>query len=493
MTQPASRSRLSMRLNRTFRPALLAITVSTQSWPTILSMMGADALGLVFSGVIAVHLGLWIDGAVLTSPSLYAPLLPLLGLCIFAYATAGLYPGVAVSPVDELRLISTATTLIYLVLGSALFLFQGEGTYSRTVFLLAWVLSLVLVHICRALVRSLVAERRWWGYPVIIMGAGKTGDMVIRTLQRRPRIGLKPVFVLDDDPKKKGYLHGVPVAGKLDMAPRLARVHRIPYAIVAMPGVPRPRLLDMLTRYGQTFAHLLVIPDLFGFASLWIEAKDLGGILGLEVRQQLLLPGPRLAKFVIDLMLTLVGGLLLVPLLAAIAIAIRLDSSGPIFYGHTRIGQQGRRFRAWKFRTMVPNADQVLHQYLDAHPDLKDDWEQNQKLRNDPRITRVGWFLRRTSLDELPQLWNILRGEMSLVGPRPIVDEELWRYGDEISLYSRVPPGITGMWQVSGRNNITYEERVSLDAYYVRNWSVWVDIYILLRTVWVVLRGEGAY
>ncbi|MGF1512998.1 MAG: undecaprenyl-phosphate galactose phosphotransferase WbaP [Elainellaceae cyanobacterium] len=482
-----------MQIHRTFRPALLALTVSTQSWPTIVSMAGADVVGLGLAGAIAVRLGIWVDGNLLADPIQYAPLTPLLGLFILAYATVGLYPGVAVSPVDELRLISTATTLIYLVLGSALFLFQGEPAYSRTVFLLAWVLSLILVHVSRALVRSLLADQKWWGYPAIILGAGQTGEMVVRTLQRRPRIGLKPVFILDDDPAKKGELHGVPVVGKLDMAPRLARIYRIPYAIVAMPGVPRHRLMDMLARYGQTFAHLLVIPDLFGFASLWIAAKDLGGILGLEIRQQLLLPGPRLTKFVIDLLLTLIGGLLLLPLLTAIAVAIRIDSPGPIFYGHIRIGQGGHRFRAWKFRTMVPNADQVLQNYLDDHPELSADWAQNQKLRNDPRITRVGWLLRRTSLDELPQLWNILRGEMSLVGPRPIVDEELWRYGDKISLYSRVPPGITGMWQVSGRNNITYEERVNLDAYYVRNWSVWVDIYILLRTVWVVLRGEGAY
>ncbi len=482
-----------MQLHRTFRPALLALTVSTQSWPTVVSMVGADAAGLGLAGAIAVRLGIWVDGSLLSDPAQYWPLTPLLGLFILAYATVGLYPGVAVSPVDELRLISTATTLIYLVLGSALFLFQGMPAYSRTVFLLGWMLSLILVHVSRAVMRSLLAGQKWWGYPVIILGAGRTGDMVVRTLQRRPRIGLKPLFILDDDPEKKGTLHGVPVVGKLDMAPRLARIYRIPYAIVAMPGVPRPTLLDMLARYGQTFAHLLVIPDLFGFASLWIITKDLGGILGLEIRQQLLLPGPRLTKFVIDLLLTLFGGLLLLPLLLGIAIAIRLDSPGPIFYGHTRIGQGGQRFRAWKFRTMAPNADKVLQNYLDAHPELKEDWERNQKLREDPRITRVGWFLRRTSLDELPQLWNILRGEMSLVGPRPIVDEELWRYGDKISLYSRVPPGITGMWQVSGRNNITYEERVNLDAYYVRNWSVWVDIYILLRTVWVVLRGEGAY
>jgi lipopolysaccharide/colanic/teichoic acid biosynthesis glycosyltransferase len=142
---------------------------------------------------------------------------------------------------------------------------------------------------------------------------------------------------------------------------------------------------------------------------------------------------------------------------------------------------------------MVQNADRVLDEYLIRHPELKDAWEQDHKLRNDPRVTRVGRFLRQTSLDELPQLWNILRGEMSLVGPRPIVDEEIWRYGDKFTLYTKVTPGLTGLWQVSGRNNLPYEERVNLDAYYVRNWSVWLDVYILIRTIWVVASGEGAY
>ncbi|HHP7244740.1 MAG TPA: undecaprenyl-phosphate galactose phosphotransferase WbaP, partial [Elainellaceae cyanobacterium] len=364
---------------------------------------------------------------------------------------------------------------------------------SRGAFLLAWALSLFLVHLSRALVRSLFASKRWWGYPVIVLGAGKTGDMVIRTLQRRPRIGLKPVLVLDDDPNKRGTLHDVPVVGGVELAPRLARIRRIPYAIVAMPGVPRDRLLNLLERYGQTFAHLLIIPDLFGFSSLWVAAKDLGGVLGLEVRQQLLLPGPRIAKFCIDLSCTLIGGTLLLPLLGLIIILIRIDSPGPVFYGQIRIGQRGRKFKAWKFRSMVQNADKVLFDYLQQHPELRDAWETHHKLREDPRVTRVGKFLRRTSLDELPQLWNILRGEMSLVGPRPIVDEELWRYGDKFTLYTKVTPGLTGLWQVSGRNDITYEERVNLDAYYVRNWSVWLDIYILMRTVWVVFVGEGAY
>jgi lipopolysaccharide/colanic/teichoic acid biosynthesis glycosyltransferase len=142
---------------------------------------------------------------------------------------------------------------------------------------------------------------------------------------------------------------------------------------------------------------------------------------------------------------------------------------------------------------MVPDADAVLTKYLETHPELKEEWLRDQKLRNDPRITRTGRFLRKTSLDELPQLWNVLRGEMSLVGPRPIVEAEIERYGANFALYTRVLPGLTGLWQVSGRNDTTYPERVALDSYYVRNWSVWLDLYILARTVWVVLAGKGAY
>ncbi|NJO41020.1 MAG: undecaprenyl-phosphate galactose phosphotransferase WbaP [Cyanobacteria bacterium CRU_2_1] len=480
-----------MQLNRTLQPAISALSVSTRSWPTFVLMIGADLIALGLAGFISVYTLYSLEGQF--HPSLYWQLAPLLSLLILAYATVGLYPGVAISPVDELRWTTLTTTLMYLALATVLFLRREGEVYSRGVFLMAWALSIVLVLIGRAVVRSLFASKRWWGYPVMVLGAGQTGDMVIRNLKRRPRIGLKPVMVLDDDPAKHGWLHGVPVLGGVELAPELAQRRGIPYAIVAMPGVPRNRLLSLLERYGNSFAHLLIIPDLFEFASLWVSAKDMGGILGLEVRQQLLLPGPRLTKFLIDLAATLIGGLIVLPLIGLIAILICLDSPGPILYSHTRIGQGGHHFKAWKFRTMVKGAENRLQVYLDTHPELREGWERDRKLRHDPRVTRVGRFLRRTSLDELPQLWNILRGEMSLVGPRPIVDEEVELYGDKFELYKKVIPGLTGLWQVSGRNNITYAERVSLDAYYVRNWSVWLDLYILLRTILVVITGEGAY
>jgi Undecaprenyl-phosphate galactose phosphotransferase WbaP len=183
----------------------------------------------------------------------------------------------------------------------------------------------------------------------------------------------------------------------------------------------------------------------------------------------------------------------LAPAFGIIGCLIKLTSRGPLFFGHKRIGQNGRAFKAWKFRTMVQDADAVLARRLQADPALAEEWRLTHKLKDDPRVTRLGRLLRRASLDELPQVLNVLRGEMSLVGPRPIVGQEVDKYGENYSLYCRVKPGITGLWQVSGRNNTTYPERVAYDQYYVRNWSVWLDLYILKNTVRTVLTGDGAY
>jgi Undecaprenyl-phosphate galactose phosphotransferase WbaP len=182
----------------------------------------------------------------------------------------------------------------------------------------------------------------------------------------------------------------------------------------------------------------------------------------------------------------------LAPLILTIAVVLWVQG-GPIIYKHRRIGRDGRTFECMKFRTMVPNAEQVLRNLLEAHPELKVEWVRDHKLRNDPRVTGIGCFLRRTSLDELPQLLNVLRGEMSLVGPRPIVREELLRYGRNVRDYIAAKPGITGLWQVMGRNDTDYRRRVVLDTYYVRNQSLLLDVYILLKTTGVVLRRSGAY
>jgi Undecaprenyl-phosphate galactose phosphotransferase WbaP len=235
------------------------------------------------------------------------------------------------------------------------------------------------------------------------------------------------------------------------------------------------------------------VPDYIGMTSIWISVRDFDGILGLYTSQRLLKKSNVAVKRVIDVALCLIGGLILSPFLLLACLLIKLDSRGPAFYGHGRLGLNGEPFVAWKFRTMVRDSDAALEKILASDPEKRLEWEANHKLRDDPRITRMGRFLRRTSLDELPQIWNVIKGEMSLIGPRPIVEAEVPKYGIHYKLFSSVKPGMSGLWQVSGRSDIDYAERVALDVYYIQSWSLWLDIHILFRTVAVVLWGRGAY
>ncbi|HEU0295014.1 MAG TPA: sugar transferase [Anaerolineales bacterium] len=196
---------------------------------------------------------------------------------------------------------------------------------------------------------------------------------------------------------------------------------------------------------------------------------------------------------VLDITLILLAAPYILLAFLAITILIKMDSPGPVFYRQTRIGRFGRKFHVYKFRTMVQNADQILQNYLDNSPQLKAQWLATHKLKEDPRVTRLGSILRKSSLDELPQLWNIIIGDMSLIGPRPIVDAEIEKYGKCFDLYIQVRPGLTGLWQVSGRNDTTYQRRVELDEYYIRNRSLKLDLHILWKTAFVVLRRTGAY
>ena len=209
---------------------------------------------------------------------------------------------------------------------------------------------------------------------------------------------------------------------------------------------------------------------------------------GVAAKQRAKAAAKRVFDIISVLLLTVGLSPFVVPLMLIMAC-----TAGPIIYGHLRIGRGGKVFRCFKFRTMVPDADNTLFELLETNPELKAEWVRDHKLRDDPRVTRIGSLLRRTSLDELPQFWNVLRGDMSMVGPRPIVKEELLRYGRSAPVYLSVKPGVTGLWQVSGRNNTDYRRRVAIDVYYVRNQSVLFDLHILLKTIRVVLRRDGAY
>jgi Undecaprenyl-phosphate galactose phosphotransferase WbaP len=237
---------------------------------------------------------------------------------------------------------------------------------------------------------------------------------------------------------------------------------------------------------------VLVIPDVFNLVHFGAPTQYLGGALGIEVRRQLLLRWPRAAKRAMDLIITSLGFLCVLPLLGILAVLIKLDSTGPVLYRQRRLGQDGVRFSALKFRTMFMNADELLAKLLEKNPALRVEWETFHKLPDHPGVTRIGKILRKYSLDELPQLWNVLRGDMSLVGPRPYMEREIPDMDQKESIILRVRPGLTGIWQVTTRNESTFEQRLQLDVEYVRNWSPWLDLYIVARTVPVVLGGTGS-
>jgi Undecaprenyl-phosphate galactose phosphotransferase WbaP len=389
--------------------------------------------------------------------------------------------------------------------------------------------SVLLVPSVRGTLRSVLSKRSWWGRPVVVLGAGRVGRAVVTTMQARPQLGLKPVAILDDDPTKHGTVRaiwgeadiviealpgedteelgspserfaleqfseveGVPVLGGLDLAPAISQRLGINTAVMAMPEMDAVKTLAVIERFADSYTNVLVIPDLFNLAHFGAPTRYLGGALGIEVQRQLLRRGPRIAKRMMDVVLTTVGLPLIFPVLLVLALVVKLDSRGSIFYPQKRLGQDGVRFGALKFRTMFTDAEQRLKGLLASDPALRAEYEQFHKLKNDPRVTRVGRFLRKYSLDELPQLLNVFAGQMSLVGPRPYLEREIPDMDGKEAVILRVKPGITGIWQVTVRNESTFEQRLQIDVEYVRNWSPWLDIYVLARTVPVVLGGTGS-
>jgi Undecaprenyl-phosphate galactose phosphotransferase WbaP len=468
-------------VHRTARPALSI---------AILLFDDLAALSLAAASSIVT----WLHFGTPFNPEFYVHLWPVLLLFPLAYAASGLYPGFGRNPVDELRKLCGATSMVYAALAVSIFLLKDAATYSRGVFLLAWAQTLILTPLFRALARAACSRKPWWGHPVVIVGAPAVAAGIAATLERQPGLGLKPVAVVPV--KISGPVHisgSATLFDDAELAVALARESQVRHVILGMADTPRHVALSFFNHCSELFTNVIVVPDLAGFSSLWVEARDLSGILGLEVHQRLLLPGSRFVKRTLDLVFVAAGGVVALPLVAVIAVLIKLASPGPVFYGQRRYGRGGAPFVAWKFRSMVANASQVLEEHLSSDPGLREEWNLTQKLKTDPRVTPFGRFLRHTSLDELPQLWNVLIGEMSLVGPRPIIASEIARYGADFALYKKVTPGLTGMWQVSGRNLLSYEERIGFDIYYVRNWSIWLDLHILARTVKTVLRGDGAY
>lgn len=453
-----------------------------------------SSLFLLFSDALAVTLTIFCSSYLFQIPLQInlALVIPSI-LWLLILWREGMYPGYGLTQPQKLEKVIIGSFFACLILFASKPFVYEELHLNYATILLSAPFSAALIHVLRFHTTRLLHQLDLWGEPLIIIGTGEASIRISRELLKNPIIGLRPVAVFDASAEAIGQsINGIEVLGTITQASQHARLHNIQRVIVTTDcASPTVSLLDELDT--NTFKYIQVLPDIPGLPVHSVSTKPLSDYLTLNITNNLKKRSNQLVKRAFDLGATLVGGLLISPLLVLLFILIKLDSKGPVFYRQERLGKNGKHFRIWKFRSMVKDADAVLERHLAAHPELCEEWERAHKLKQDPRITRVGKMLRATSLDELPQLINVLRGEMSLVGPRPIVDAEIDKYAHEFDLYKMVRPGMTGYWQVSGRSDTSYDYRVSLDSFYTRNWSIWLDLSVLIATVRVVVKREGAY
>ena len=331
--------------------------------------------------------------------------------------------------------------------------------------------------------------------PVLIIGAGKTAALLIRSLTEDVGMVCHVVGLLEDGTPDEAIAGRYPILGRFDDAERVISETKIAHVIIAAPGLSQNDLARLIYRVQPLVKNLCVIPNLVGVAmgSAEIESLFEEKLVLLRLKNNLNRSLNRILKRIFDLC---VGTIIAIPaslIIAVTYILIKIDSKGPVFYNAERIGKNGKLFKCYKLRSMYVNSDEILADFLDRNPDAKKEWKKFQKLRGeDPRVTKVGKWIRKYSIDELPQIFNVLGGTMSLVGPRPYLPREREKMEPWFSTICMTVPGITGLWQVSGRSNVTFDDRLRMDTWYVRNWNLWQDVVILFKTVKVVL-GKGAY
>jgi Undecaprenyl-phosphate galactose phosphotransferase WbaP len=476
-------------------PSATRLPGTRGGWPMRLTYLAGDAIAIVAAIVVAAIGSNFVRGVAWNAlPVVEFKLFAILALGLIAVAAlVRTYAAIPPRPVRQFRgwvlgssAVCGSEIAIVCLLGVA-----PPSTYFMLAMATGW--AVVLASFSRAVCRMRFGSAPWWGTRIIVVGSDCLTSDLLANLQREPQWGLRPVGYVRESAPYDDANAPAGCLGSINELNEIAAEVRVDRALITAASFDSEELAELLAHARGQIQHWIFLPSLELFPSMWLEECEAARLPALAVTSRLASPSACKLKRGFDIAVTLGVGLLSLPLLVGIAALVRLTSAGPVFYGQERIGYRGRRFKAWKFRTMVNGAEAVLAKCLEDHPELAPEWDASHKLKRDPRVTWVGRWIRSISLDELPQIWNVLVGDMSLVGPRPIVANEIEKYADRYDYYVQVLPGITGLWQVSGRNNTTYAERVDLDAYYVLNWSIWLDLYILAATVKVVVLGEGAY
>lgn len=414
---------------------------------------------------------------------------------LLIFAAFGLYnPNTLLGGLQEYSRAFNAITAGILALILLGFFRRDELTISRGWLLISWVFAVVLVASLRFWLRRVIYMIRQRGHflsPTVLVGANSEGQALAEQLRDQRTSGLYIAGFIDENlPVGTPVINGYCVLGDLDALETLVNDSHIQDVIIAPTALSREQLLNIYRMFNPNpDIRLRLSTGLFEVLNTGLRVKELSNVPLIEVNNARITGFDAFLKIVTDYTITIFSTVLLSPFLLLVALAVRLDSPGPILYRRRVMGANGAEFDAFKFRTMYTNGDEIL----EAYPELKEQLDREHKLKNDPRITHTGKFLRKFSLDELPQFINVLLGQMSLVGPRMISPPEMTQYGKWGMNLLTVRPGLTGLWQISGRSDVSYEERVRLDMYYIRNWSIWMDIYLLLATIPAVLRKKGAY
>lgn len=397
---------------------------------------------------------------------------------------------------DEVKMLWKAVFFSTLATFAILYLGKVGEQVSRTVLVLTGIIAIPVLPLIRTNVKKLLIYAGLFNSKVLVLGAGKTGELICNALRRDKNLGLNVVGFLDDDPAKIGErIGGIKIHAGVDKAQKYIGRCGIESIVIAMPGYDKRKFVSLVNKLQHKARNIILIPDLFGITVLGTDLLHFfqDQAIGLEVRNNLARPLNIFIKKLFDLITSGILLILLAVPMIIIAAVIKATSTGPAIFSQIRIGRNDIPFKCYKFRTMYHDAEERLNKLLDNSPEARSEWNHHWKLSHDPRTTKIGRFLRQTSLDELPQIFNVLKGDMSLVGPRPVTREEIAEYyKEQAKLCFGVPPGVTGLWQVSGRSNTAYDYRITLDSWYVRNWNLWLDIVILFKTVRVVLKKEGA-
>lgn len=468
----------------------------TQGRLRVVALALADAACIAGAWALAV-VAYWLVGGSY-SPSIYLAFWPIIPVFVTLNALFGLYhgswmyPAAPLPPVEEMRRLILSSLVTHLAVVTFLAMrFQTLEGYSRVVVAAAGVLTALTAQSVRNWVRRALFKLRIGQLPVLLAGSGDAARNVAEILKDDPFSGFRIVGYFDGARERCEGLEGTGLECLGSLKDIVSEAKR--RDIKVLLACQDERLFRcQMKEFAQWFTYIEYLPTANAFPVYGSKAVVFDGLGGLEMVNQARKRILRLQKWILDRLLAMVAFVLSIPFFIVIPLLIKLTSKGPVFYRQTRLGRYGREIKVWKFRSMYADSAERLEKLLSEDEAAAEEWSRNFKLARDPRVTPFGRFLRRTSLDELPQLFNVLMGQMALIGPRPIVADEVKYYGSSYETFASVRPGITGLWQVSGRSDTDYPRRVALDTYYVLNWSTWLDVWILLRTFLAVVLMRGA-